>query len=161
MNLKNIRSWQFQIMQQNMDSLTAILQEAPAEVFGLYRDGGTGWTALQVMGHLRDFEALFLQRARLTVEHDNPSLPFPNPDELAAAQDYNNIPMEALLDEFRGMRFQHLEFLQGLDETAFDRVAQHPTRGDFTLHDQLFLTTLHDSIHTEQLTRILADKRDS
>lgn len=53
---------------------------------------------------------------------------------------------------------EHLAFLAARSESDWERRAQHPTRGPFTLHDQIFLTSLHDSLHIEQITRILKEK---
>ncbi|NJK81061.1 MAG: hypothetical protein HC876_18250 [Chloroflexaceae bacterium] len=51
-------------------------QTAP-EVATTYRDGGAGWIVVEVMGHLLDFDTVFLERAMHTVEEDNPPLYFP------------------------------------------------------------------------------------
>jgi hypothetical protein len=119
------------------------------------RDGGDGWNATQVVCHLRDFEALFLQRARMTVEQEYPDLPFPDPDELAVEQRYDEQDIDTAFADWQRHREDHLFYLRELDEDQWERAARHPKRGHFTLHDQLLLTTLHDMLHMEQMTKIL------
>jgi hypothetical protein len=48
-----------------------------------------------------------------------------------------------------------LSYLSGLDENAWMRTAQHPTRGSMTVMDLLFLLTWHDVNHIEQMVKIL------
>lgn len=159
MNLETIRSWQFTKMELSLKTTGFIFAQADAQALKVYRDGGTGWTALEVLGHLRDFEMVFYQRALVTVEEDHPPLPFPDPDELALSRNYNGQDWQALLNELRTERMVYIDFLKARAETDWERTAQHPKRGPLTLHDQLFLTTLHDTIHLEQITRILLEKK--
>lgn len=158
MKIETIRQWQFERMEYSLRAVQAMVTLVPEEAMTKYRDGGNGWTVTEVLGHLRDFEALFLERARLTVEQDNPPLPFPNPDELARTAAYQQQPWKELLNGWLMARSEHLAFLKTRSDADWERVAQHPTRGAFSLHDQLFLTTLHDSIHLEQIAHILAQK---
>jgi hypothetical protein len=44
-------------------------------------------------------------------------------------------------------------------DSDWERAASHPKRGLFTLNDQLLLTTWHDMNHSEQMARILAEKK--
>lgn len=160
MQLETVRTWQLVRMDLGLRTVHAMVTNAPAGMLTRWRDGGTGWTAVQVLGHLHDFEDIFWQRAVLTVNADNPPLPFPDPDELAAERDYNLIDWRLLFEGWRQKRDQHMAFLKARTEEDWERPAIHPKRGRFTLHDQLFLTTLHDGIHLEQLARILAEKQE-
>lgn len=159
MNLETIRSWQFTKMELSIRAMTSLLSQADPAELTAYRDDGSGWTALEVLGHLRDFEVVFYERGRLTVEQDTPDLPFPNPDALAVERSYNTRDWRELLDEWQQERMKNLSFLRTRAETDWERPAQHPVRGILTLHDQLFLTGLHDTLHIEQFTRILAEKK--
>lgn len=159
MNLKTIREWQFNQMEWTVKSIEAILHRMPAEDLTRYRDGGDGWTVVEVLGHLRDFERVFLQRAQMTVDQDNPPLPFPDPDELAKKNNYQNQDWQDLIHNWHSERNAHLAYLRQRPESDWERPAQHPTRGLFTLHDQLFLANRHDALHLEQITKILAEKK--
>lgn len=164
MMIETIRMWQFSKMEKAISTLDYLLKSAPPEMLSTVRDGGTGWTVggtgwtvLQVMGHLRDFEAIFLERSQLTVNEKNPELPFPDPDTLATTNNYGADDMGEVFDTWKMHREAHLAFLRGLapEEVLWERPAQHPVRGRFTLHDQLFLTAWHDVNHIEQIAHIL------
>jgi hypothetical protein len=159
MNLETIRTWQYQKMENALKAIESIFSSADPDDLTTYRDGGDGWTAVEVLGHLRDFEAVFFERAQVTVSEDNPPLKFPDPDDLAKTNDYNNRLWPTLLAEWKTDRAAHIEFLKSRAESDWERIAQHPRRGSITLHDQLFLTPWHDTLHIEQITRILAEKK--
>ncbi len=157
MIIETIRMWQFSKMEKAISSLDYLLKSAPPEMLNTVRDGGDGWTALEVMCHMRDFEAIFLERSRRTVEQDNPALPFPDPNTLVSSNNYIADDMRDVFDTWKKHRENHLVFLRELstDEALWERPAQHPVRGRFTLHDQLFLTAWHDMNHIEQIAHIL------
>lgn len=154
-----IRGWQSSQLEKNVSIYKNVMQGLSEETMRTYRDGGTGWTVLEVLCHLRDFEELFLERAKMTMLEDNPALPFPDPDALADELNYNEDNPALVLSHWTALRKEHLVFLDKREEGDWERPAIHPTRGKFTLHDGLFLTVWHDSNHLEQIMRILSEKR--
>jgi|SRR5688572_2604831 uncharacterized damage-inducible protein DinB len=159
MNIANVRGWQFTQLENNLKSVEWLLRTTDAQARITFRDGGSGWTALETLCHLRDFEKVFLQRARLTVEQDNPALPFPKPDDVAAEGRYNEQDFEAALAEWKSNRATLIGYLKERSDADWERPAAHPTRGSLTLFDQLFLTAMHDTVHMEQMTRTLHEKK--
>lgn len=159
MLLETIRTWQLDHMQDAIKAYSHLINAANPDDLNTYRDGGTGWTVVEVLCHLRDFEALFLHRARITVEQEKPDLPFPQPDDLAAEKHYNEQDAQTVLREWQALRTEFLDFLKARAALDWERLAQHPTRGDFSLHDQFFLIARHDMLHLEQAARILAEKQ--
>lgn len=157
--MDTIRNWQYQVMEQGLQTLTSIVNNHPDDQLTTYKDGGDGWTVLQVMCHLRDFEDVFYGRIKGMVTDDNPALPFPDPDEQAAENAYHEDNIHAVLATLTKTRREFIEYMKSLGESDWEQTGIHPTRGTFTPHDQLFLNTLHDSIHLEQITRILAEKK--
>lgn len=158
MSNPTIRKWQFGQLQNAVKVIGYIVHSISEEAATTYRDGGTGWTVVEVLCHLRDFEAVYLQRARLTVEQDFPDLPFPNPDELVEINQYKREALAAAYDAWVSNRRALLTYLESLDDSAWERPANHPTRGRFDLNHQLLLTTWHDMNHIEQITHILEQK---
>lgn len=154
-----IRQWQFNQLKNNIRSYQAILDMSDPDALITYRDGGTGWTVLEVLCHLRDFEVVFMGRVQAMINEYNPPLAFPNPDDLAAQENYMDHTVSDVMSSWQMQRQAYLDLMQTLDEDQWERNGIHPTRGDFTPHDQLFLTTLHDSVHLEQITRILNEKQ--
>lgn len=155
----NVLGWQFTQLENNIKTVESIIAMSDPQALTTYRDGGTGWTVLEVVCHLRDFEAVYGERMHLAVDQDNPLLPFPNPDDMARERRYGEQTVGDALAEWKARRAGLLAFLRARSESDWERPAQHPTRGTLTLHDQLTLETLHDTIHLEQMTRILNEKR--
>jgi uncharacterized damage-inducible protein DinB len=160
-NVITIRNWQYEALNNNLKSVEAILRMAAPETLTTYRDGGTGWTALEVLCHLRDLEEIVLERARLTVEQDEPALPTPDPDALAAERRYNAQDVEAVLRDWQQKRAAFLDYVRAQPDSVWERVGMHPRRGPLTLFDQLVFVPMHDSIHIEQMTRLLREQRTS
>jgi uncharacterized damage-inducible protein DinB len=152
---KTIRQWQLEQLAKAVKTVKYIVSTCNPEVSRNARDGGDGWTMREVMGHLRDFEAVFLERARLTLEQEMPDLPFPDPLQLVVEKAYNVDDLTDSFNVWAAARREHLALLEAVVEEDWERPANHPTRGRFTLTDQLFLTVWHDMNHIEQMAKIL------
>jgi hypothetical protein len=118
-------------------------------------DGDKGWTVTEVVCHLRDFDRIFLARARRIVAENAPTLIPHDHERLALEGRYNEQDLRAVLDNLRGTRAEFVAFFQGVDEGAWNRAGIHAERGRFTLDDALMQVGLHDALHLEQITRIL------
>jgi uncharacterized damage-inducible protein DinB len=154
-----IRGWYFEQFRKGLQIVDSFLKPVSKQDVTTYRDGGTGWTVLEVLCHLRDYEAVFLERARVTVEQDKAPLPNPNPDELAKERQYNAQDLNAVHAEWVKRRGDFLAYLDARSEADWARTAIHPRRGEMSLQDQLALIAWHDVNHIEQMTRILAEKK--
>ncbi|MEL6307733.1 MAG: DinB family protein [Chloroflexota bacterium] len=159
MQFQAMVEWQISQLEKGSPLLENLLTGIPSKNMQIFVDGGKGWTVTEVLCHLRDFEAVFLERARMTVNEDNPALPFPDPEELAREKKYNRADPRKVLKAWQAIRAEHVAFLQARGTDDWERPAQHPTRGNFTLSDQLFLTVWHDTNHIEQIARILAEEQ--
>lgn len=154
-----IRGWQIDQLRKGLQIMNSVLKNVSQQDATTYRDGGTGWTTLEVLCHLRDFESVYHERSKLTAEQDNPDLPFPNQETWVTERHYNEQELWAAYDEWVKRRKPFLEFLESLDDSAWQRNGNHPKRGSMSLQDQLALTAWHDVNHIEQITRILAEKK--
>lgn len=151
------REWQFSALEKSLSTFDALLQSTPPEALTTYRDGGGGWTVLEVLCHLRDFEAVYLERARLTLNEDFPPLPFPDQEAMVSERAYNRQAPAQALEEWRVTRGTLLALLKGIaDEETWAREGNHPRRGGLSLNDHLLLMVWHDMNHIEQALRILA-----
>lgn len=158
--MSTLRQWQINQIKSAIPMLRYVLSNISQEEATTYRDGGTGWTVVEVMGHLSDFEGVFLSRAEMTLIHDNPPLPFPDPDELATISQYNTLQLTEVYDEWEETRQHYIKFWESIEsDDRWERVGAHPKRGPFSLNDQLFLTPLHDLLHTEQIVKIMENKQ--
>lgn len=157
--MQAIRNWQLSVLKNAQLSIQYILEATDRESLTTYRDGGDGWTALEVLGHLRDFEAVFYERINLAKTHDMPDLPFPDPNQLALANAYNTHDAWDIYAAWVANRQRLLDYMASFSEEDWERPAKHPTRGIMTIHDQLFLMAWHDLNHLEQMTRTLRERK--
>lgn len=151
--------WQYSSLTDMLGIITHLVHLAPRDDLIRFRDNGTGWTAQEVVGHLRDFEQVFIDRSALTVSKELADLPFPDPDQLAIDKAYNEQNIDEMLAEWSKLRAQVMEFYKARSVSDWTKIAMHPTRGQLTLYDQLMLHTRHDVLHLEQITRILGEKK--
>jgi uncharacterized damage-inducible protein DinB len=156
--MSTLRRWHFDQLRNHLKTYAYIIQTAAPSDLITYRDGGRGWTAAEVIGHLLDCERLFLERAHLTVTCDNPDLPFPDQDEEVIQGRYNARDPQSILADWLQVRTDYLAYLETVPEEAWAREGKHPKYAPFSLHDQLFLCCWHDTVHLEQLTRLLREK---
>jgi uncharacterized damage-inducible protein DinB len=155
-----VRDFLFDQLRKDLSVVRHILSASSPEDLTTYRDGGTGWTALEVLCHLRDFEAINHERARLILEQDFPDFPVTDPDAMAAEGQYSKQDLSAAYDEWAGRRARLLADLQAIsDEAVWTRQGRHFRRGDMTLQDLLVMVAWHDVNHMEQITRILTEQQ--
>ena len=158
--LTTIRNWQLDQLRKAIGVMRYLVASTSPLDAHTYRDGGNdgnvaGWTALEVLCHLRDWDGIFSERFRVTVEQDNPPLPNADPAQTAIDQRYNEQDADEAVATWAEKREGVISYLSGLDESAWARTAQHSTRGPMTLMDTLMLMTWHDMNHIEQMVKIL------
>lgn len=158
-----IRNWQLDQLRKVIGVMRYLVGSTTPEEARTFRDydseGHAGWTVLDVLCHMRDFEGVFMARANMTVEQDFPPLPFPNPEALAEQERYHAQDLAAVLAEWVEKREIYVAYLEARPDSDWQRAADHPTRGRFTLDDQLLLAVWHDMNHLEQVARILRERR--
>jgi len=157
------RGFQIDQLHKTSQVLNTVVKGTSTQEATTFRDGGTGWTVLQVLGHLRDYEGVFMERFTLTNDQPTPepALPNPNPDEWAAEHRYSEQDVRATYDDWDKRREATIAYLKGVDEAGWQRVGIHPKRGRLMLEEQLSLFAWHDINHLEQITRILVEKKTS
>jgi DinB superfamily len=157
-DLSKNRARLLQFMQQTHDTLRHLLapvNQETATTLRDARDGDKGWTALEVLCHLRDFDSLFRQRGVLMSEQEYPTLPRLDHEQLARDGNYNGQNLAQVIAEFTASRQQTLRFFAELPDALWPRAGVHPERGHFTMLDAALQIGMHDTIHIEQITRIL------
>lgn len=160
-NLTAMRGWQFDQLRNSIRVYQHFVDTTDREALLTLRDGENGWNVLEMLCHMRDFEAIFLERAQMTMAGGFPTLPFPDPDKLAIEKNYADQDIDAVMAAWQANREAFLGYLGELDEDDWEKAANHPKRGWFTLHDQLLLANWHDMNHLNQLTKILGKQERS
>lgn len=158
-SLTLVRERSITLMRRTMDTLTNIISGLSQETVTTLRDlndGDKGWTVLEVLCHLRDFDEIFYNRAVMMLEHDHPQLPFYDHEALAIENDYNHQDHLAVLADLQEKRARFILFWEDLGEEQWDRTGIHPERESFNMTDAVMQVGHHDANHLEQITRILS-----
>lgn len=138
--------------------LRTISQEQ-AQTWRDQNDAPNGWTVLDVLGHVTEFDDYFYGRAVMIRDQEYPTLPAYDHDALAIEHAYNTQDKEAVYARFVQSRARFIEFFKQLDDAQWERAGLHPERGHFTLWDALMQVSTHDTRHLEQMTRIIAEAK--
>lgn len=129
------------------------------------RPPGGGWSALEVLCHLRDVEAeIFAPRIATFLDGAaDGSQVLPGAAsvdarnaEWARARDYAHADPAAVLAAFAGARGAGLARLELLGPAERARAAIHPARGAITLAEHVEKMAEHDLAHARQIERALA-----
>jgi hypothetical protein len=148
--------------------IIAFLRSVPGEVeslcAGLPEDGlrrrpaGGGWSAIEIICHLRDSAAEEGLRIRQMLEEDNPTLTPYDPDAWAAERRYQEEDVRraltALRAFFTGLAYQ----LERLPAAAWERPGLHPESGPTSVRQRAEAEVSHAQEHLAQLRRLLAQR---
>ena len=151
--------WLLEALEQSSLTLGHILADVTQKQAQTIRDGAEGWSVLEILCHLRDYQAIFAERIRRILDEDMPIfMPYDESARLrlVVENDYNNQDLRAVFADYAATRRQMIELLASLDEEQWRR------EGGFAVDDIVDLTMpvvhtlLHDADHTEQIARILS-----
>lgn len=115
-----------------------------------------GWGVVEILPHLRDWEEIYLERARRIVEEDHPHLPGYDDELWSIERDYRGQDPAATMDDFRRLRNEHVAFLRALPPEAWARPGTHGYYGEITLQWLENHVCDHDQEHLQQARDALA-----
>ncbi len=156
-----VRQRSIGLMQNTLHTLTNIMQTVDDTTAVSVRDpndGEKGWTILEILCHLRDFDEFFHGRALLMRDQDHPQLPAYDHEALAHERRYNEQNPADVLADLQQKRARFIAFFQDLSEAEWEGTGVHPERDSFDMTDAVMQVGHHDVIHIEQITRILAER---
>ncbi len=90
------------LMQRTRDTLGHLLRgvfQADATTYRDLSDGPKGWTTLEVLCHLRDFDGFFRGRAAMMHDQEQPALPAYDHEALAVERNYNGQMLQTVLSQ--------------------------------------------------------------
>jgi hypothetical protein len=169
-------------LEQRLERLARTPDELAAAIEGRGDDGLSrrpdpgGWSAKDVVCHLRDVEELVILRLHTMLAMDEPKVlgvgsqptdaaawgfggdvPFPlDPDRWREERQYERNDPHAALAAFRRRRGEVLALLASLSPEQWRRGAIHPSGERWTFEDWTAGTAGHDDSHLEQLRQSLA-----
>ncbi len=115
-----------------------------------------GWGVVENLCHLRDWEQIFLDRARAIVEQERPELPAFDDELWAIERDYRGQDPSRVFDQFRQLRRSLVTLLEGLPAEAWQRQGVHADLGPITLEGLVERVIAHDQEHVAQIREALA-----
>jgi hypothetical protein len=126
-----------------IDRIRALPAALEAAVRGLnenqldtpYREGG--WTVRQVVHHLADSHINAFVRMKLILTEDHPTLKPYDQDSWAALPDTTAMPIGVSMEILRGLHDRWCKLLETTSDSAWQRSASHPERGEVTLESML------------------------
>jgi hypothetical protein len=133
---------------KGVDQETAATLKDPA-------DGDKGWTILEVMGHLLDYEILCVDRITGISTEDNYAIKPINVDTLPIEHDYLGKQLTDVIAQRAEYRARNIALMEALTPEQWDRVGIHPTRGPISIDAIGLQFTTHDVDHLDQIVRIL------
>lgn len=114
------------------------------------------WGVVEILPHLRDWEAVYLDWIRETLNEETPALPAVDDSLWAIEHDYASEHVPDALNQFSELREQVVHTLEALEESGWRREAIHPQVGRLTLHQLADRMCDHDARHIEQARDALA-----
>jgi DinB family protein len=145
------------LLARTPSALDALLRGLP-EAWTLRNEGGSTWSAFDVVGHLIHAErADWIPRAKLILQFGE-TQPFAPFDRWGHEREVQGKSLAQLLDEFARVRSENLDELRALNlrQEDLERRGRHPSLGVVTLSQLLATWTAHDLTHLHQISRIMA-----
>lgn len=112
---------------------------------------GGGWGPVEIFCHLRDLDALFIERVERILEEDDPYIAAVDETLWPIEREYAAQDPHEALDEFAANRSRYVELLSGLTDEQLARRGHHEVLGEQTVLWHAHHTAEHDEIHHRQL----------
>lgn len=147
--------WQ---MKTTCEILGHILKNISEEQAHDLQDGPEGWSIIEIVCHLRDFDIIFHDRAKMMVSEDHPQLPGFDHEAMAIDKNYKEEELAYVYYDLKKSREKFVEFFESLTDEQWERTGVHPEREYFSMTDAVMQVGLHDIDHLEQITRVLEEE---
>jgi hypothetical protein len=118
------------------------------ELFQPGSDGG--WGIIEILCHLADWEEIYFERSRLVVGEDHPYLPGHDDELWPIERNYRGQDPVEVFERFRGLRDEHVAYLAGLSDDAWQRTGEHGYFGNVSLQWMANHICEHDQEHLHQ-----------
>lgn len=149
-----MHAYLFRGLEAGPRTIQRLIGAIPREAMDLSTHPGR-FTPREVIAHLADWEPI--SRGRMQTAQRTPGAEVPDLDEgkIAVEHGYGNWDPRESANEFVKRRAETLQWLQGLSEGDWEKVAVHSARGPMTIYDYANLELGHDMYHLRQLCEVL------
>ena len=154
-SLQQVRERHVSAMRLTCQILGHILKNIGEEQAHALRDGPEGWSIVEIVCHLRDFDEIFYQRAQMICRQNHPQLPAYDHEAMAIERAYQQDEVAYAYYELKQSRERFIAFFESLTNAQWERSGVHPERDSFTMTDAVMQVSMHDIDHLEQITRVL------
>lgn len=135
------------------DVLDSLVGQYTPEQARAIRSGDEGWTAVEIICHLRDAEERAVERMTAMRDQEQPFLPGYDQEVWARERNYAAQDLVNALADFKRYRAQHVAALAGLSRPQWQRIGWHAEFGEITIFSHALHIAAHDLIHAAQLAR--------
>lgn len=133
--------------------LSGLIAGLPSESITRELEPG-GWSAHQVLTHIRDVEAqAFVPRISRILEQNSPKLQSFDPEAWMDQHYDSQEAVGAILSEIQDLRSSASKLIQSLAGEDWNRTGVHPSFGTRTLQWWIEYAVSHFDEHLEQLTK--------
>ena len=150
-------SWMIASLKKSHRVLGMVIANVTQEQAQHMRDGADGWSVLEIMCHVRDYQEIFFERIRLMAETERPAItPYDEAARLALVTEhqYDQQNLRAVYADYCGTREKLIGYLSELRPDQWQRVGTHPLFGEDDVSVEVFHTISHDLDHSEQMGRV-------
>ena len=113
------------------------------------------WAIIEVAAHLADTEKRALGRVRRMLVEDDPELAPFDQEALAEEHHYLGLELEEELARLEQLRGQHLDLLEGLDGSGWERTGRHGQHGRMSVELYETHVAAEEVDHLAQIARLL------
>jgi len=127
------------------------------EQAGQLTDGPDGWSILEIMCHVRDYQEIFIERVERMINEDNPTL---TPVDAAAREAlivdnrYAEQDLLAVYQDYASTRKKFIEYVASLADAQLERPGINPLRGEIDVLTEIYHAIMHDIDHAEQIVHV-------
>ena len=156
-------SWMIDALRKSHLVLGLMIADVTQEQAQTLRDGPDGWSVVEIVCHVRDYQEIFFERIRMMAEaQDDEQRPAINMiDEkvrqaMVLERDYAHQNLQAVYADFLKTRAALTDYVLKLQPEQWGRVGIHPMYGEVDVATEVFHAVSHDVDHAEQIGRVLS-----
>jgi uncharacterized damage-inducible protein DinB len=120
---------------------------------------GTVWTIRNILAHLVTSERAFIKLFENIRQDGHGAAEDFVIDRYNASQQEKtkDLTPQELLDQYKAMRAQMIEWVSGISDLDLQRTGRHPFLGITTLREMVKMVYIHNQTHYRDLRRVLKD----